>query len=230
MKPVIFIVDDESSIRKLLKLSLESAGFSTMDTGSGTEALSLIASHRPKAVILDLGLSDLTGFDVLARLREWSQVPVLILTVEDGDQDKVRALDMGADDYVTKPFSVPELLARLRVALRHARKETSETPIFKLLGLEVDAPGRIVRINDKSVDLTQTEFEILRVLTKHAGRVVTHRLLLNEVWGPNSVEHVQYLRVYIGQIRKKLREAGAADLIPEIRTESGVGYRLVTPD
>lgn len=223
----ILIIEDEASIRRFLKVGLESVGMQPLEASSGAEGLSLAASHRPDAIILDIGLPDTTGFDLIAKLREWFDRPILVLTVHDQEEDKVRALDLGADDYLTKPFGVPELLARLRASLRRVSMNSATEPIFIAGDFELDRAGHLVRIAGQEVHLTSTEFSIVNVLTRHAGKVVTHRMILNEVWGPNSVEHVQYLRVYVGQIRKKLKVNPQA---PEfIQTEPGVGYRFLLP-
>lgn len=219
----ILVIDDEAAIRKFLRVSLEAQGFKVEEAVSGEEALTQAVFFRPELVILDLGLPDIEGFEVLARLREWSQVPVIVLTVRDSEEEKVRALDGGADDYLTKPFSVPELLARIRVAERH-RLPASDSPLFQTGELEVDLSARSVKVKGQEVRLTATEWEILRLLVEHAGKAVTHRQILKQVWGPNSVEHTQYLRVYVGHLRKKL-EMGIHG--PFIRTEPGVGYRLI---
>jgi two-component system KDP operon response regulator KdpE len=221
----VLVIDDEASVAKLLRMSLELQGFTVRTEASGAAGLQAAIEFRPEVVVLDLGLPDLDGFEVLSRLREWSRVPVVVLTVQDRDDEKVRALDGGADDFVTKPFSVPELLARLRVALRHANPGGG-TPLVRLGPLEVDFSGHLVKMESREVRLTSTEFDLLTVLVKNAGKVVTHRVLLKEVWGPNATEHTQYLRVYMGQIRKKLKHAGP-DLII---TEPGVGYRLTIPE
>lgn len=219
----ILVIDDEAAIRKFLRVSLEAQDFKVEEAVSGQEGLTQAIAFRPDLVILDLGLPDIEGFEVLARLREWSQVPVLVLTVRDAEEDKVRALDGGADDYLTKPFSVPELLARIRVAERH-RLPASESPLFQTGDLEVDLSARSVKVKGQEVRLTATEWEILRLLIEHAGKAVTHRQILKQVWGPNSVEHTQYLRVYVGHLRKKLETGNSG---PFIRTEPGVGYRLI---
>lgn len=220
----VLVIDDEPSICKFLRASLEANRFQMIAAVTGNEGLQKISNERPDIIILDLGLPDLNGFEVLKRMREWSKTPVIVLTAQDADEDKVQALDSGADDYLTKPFSVAELLARIRVALRHAHPEEA-SPVFKAGPLEIDRAARKVKIAAQEIKLTVTEYDILRVLAQYAGRVVTHRVLLKEVWGPNSIEHTQYLRVYLGQIRKKLQ---ISEAIPElIATESGVGYRLL---
>lgn len=222
MKTKILIIDDEISVCRFLRLSLEAHDFSVTESHTGKEGLQKIIEEKPALIILDYGLPDISGIEVLKELREWSHAPVIFLTVRDQDSDKVEALDSGADDYLTKPFSVPELLARIRVSLRHAHPEV-DTPVFKVGRLEIDRSAHIVKVDGKEVKLTATEYSMLCLLAKHAGKLVPHRTILKEIWGPNSVEHNHYLRVYFGQIRKKLQSAG--DLI---ENESGVGYRLKT--
>lgn len=226
-KTKILVIDDEISVSRFVKHSLEANEFAVVEANSGALGLQKAVEDRPDLVILDFGLPDMTGMDVLKKLREWSKVPVLFLTVRDSDSDKVAALDGGADDYLTKPFSVPELLARIRVALRHALP-AEESPIFRLGPLAVDRSAHLVKIDEVEVKLTATEYALLGVLVQHAGKVVPHRIILREVWGPNSVEHHHYLRVYFGQIRKKFEAAreGAGHLI---ENESGIGYRLRLP-
>jgi len=217
------IIDDEQAIRKLLKASLESAGYQVIESKTGEEGVVEAASQRPELIILDLGLPDLDGTKVLKRIREWSQVPVLILTVQDSQDDKVALLDAGADDYLTKPFSVPELLARLRVLERHVRGAQSD-PVLKIGDLEIDLGAHVVRVKGNEIKLTSTEYDFLKVLALNAGKVVTQRQILKEVWGPNFVEHTHYLRIYAAQLRKKIEDNSAE---PKwILTEPGVGYRL----
>lgn len=222
----ILIIDDEPQIRRLLRVALEAQDYKILEAASGNDGLIEAASRLPDLILLDLGLPDLNGLEVLRRLREWTQTPVLILSVQDDEEDKVQALDEGADDYVTKPFNTQELLARLRVLLRRTR-DINE-PLFESGALRIDFAARIVRVGGKEIDLTATEYSLLRVLAQHAGKIVTHKQLLNLVWGPNSTEQSQYLRVFMSHIRKKLATAG---MPPEsIRTETGVGYRLVEVD
>ena len=222
----VLLIEDELSIRRFIKVSLEGASYQVLEASSGAEGMRLAASHQPDAIILDIGLPDMTGFELIPKLREWYTRPVLVLTVQDQEDDKVRALDLGADDYLTKPFGVPELLARLRAALRRSQSENEPTvPVFRVGSFEFDKAAHRVKMGGEEVHLTSTEYALLAVLVKHAGKVVTHRMLLNSVWGPNSVEHVQYLRVYMGQIRKKLKVNEALSEI--ISTEPGVGYRLL---
>jgi two-component system KDP operon response regulator KdpE len=218
----ILVVDDELAIRRLLKVNLEGEGYQVLEAKNGVEGLRQAAGQPPDLVILDLGLPDRPGKEILKRIREWSEVPVLVLTVQDSEQEKVALLDAGADDYLTKPFSVPELLARLRALER--RKTSDAEPLLKLGGLEIDLGARLVSLRGKELKLTSTEYEFLRVLARNAGKVVTQRQILKEVWGPNAVEHTHYLRIYAAQLRKKL-EDDPAD--PKwIVTEPGVGYRL----
>lgn len=219
----ILVIDDEAAIRRLLKISLEAEGYLYLEAPSGREGLVMASTSRPEVIILDLGLPDLDGLAVLKRLREWSPVPVIVLTVKDAETDKVALLDAGADDYVTKPFSVLELLARVRVALRHRLPQDAE-PLFTSGPLEVDMASRTVRVRGESVRLTATEYEILRLLIQHAGKVVTQRQILKEIWGPHAVEQTQYLRVYVGQLRKKIESDPSRPQL--ILTEPAVGYRL----
>jgi two-component system KDP operon response regulator KdpE len=219
----VLVIDDESAIRRLLKAGLEGAGYSVVEAVDGESGLRQAATAAPELVILDLGLPDKPGLWVLERLRQWSQVPVLILTVQDSETDKVALLDAGADDYLTKPFGVPELLARLRVLERHVRGAQSD-PIIKAGPLHIDLAGHLVTRGEEEVKLTSTEFDFLRVLALHMGKVVTQREILKQVWGPNSVEHSHYLRIYAANLRKKLEEDPAEPKL--ILTEPGVGYRL----
>jgi len=220
------IVDDERQIRKLLRIILEEENYRVIESYGGRPALSDIALRKPDLVVLDLGLPDIPGLAVLKRLREWSHVPVLILSIQDGPEDKIAALDAGADDYVTKPFEAGELLARLRAIQRRARSSTDE-PYFRAGSLEIDFNARAVTINDREVKLTATEYALLKILAQHAGKVVTHKQLLREVWGPNAEEQSQYLRVYMTHLRKKLEPVNGREKL--LRTESGIGYRLVPP-
>ncbi len=220
----VLVIDDEIQIRRLLRLTLEARGYRVIEATTGQEGLLEAAQHRPDIVLLDLGLPDLDGVSVLKRLREWSHVPVVVLSVRDREDDKIAALDNGADDYVAKPFSTGELLARLRVAQRHARP-ASDTVLFRSGHLEVDLTARVVTVKGKEVKLSATEYSLLRLFVRHAGKVLTHRQILREVWGPNHVNHTHYLRVYLAHLREKL-EANPAR--PDLFiTEPGVGYRLV---
>jgi len=219
----VLVIDDEIQIRRLLRTTLEANGYKVLEAATGQDGLSEAAQRRPDLILLDLGLPDTEGVSVLKRLREWSRTPVVVLSVRDRDDDKTSALDSGADDYVTKPFSSAELLARLRVALRHAAP-LPENSVFKSGRLEVDLAGRRVTVAGSEVKLTPTEYAFLRLLVRNAGKVVTQRQILTEVWGPNAVEQTQYLRVYATHLRNKL-EANPSQ--PElILTEPGIGYRL----
>jgi two-component system, OmpR family, KDP operon response regulator KdpE len=220
------VIDDERQIRKLLRIVLEEDHYRVLESESGKQGLSDVALRRPDVVLLDLGLPDLEGLSVLKRLREWSHVPVLILSVRDGPEDKVVALDAGADDYVTKPFESAELLARLRAIQRRA-SSVAEEPFFRAGALEIDFNARAVTVKGREVKLTATEYALLKILAQHAGKVVTHKQLLREVWGPNSEEQSQYLRVYMTHLRKKIEPGDTRDKL--LRTESGIGYRLVPP-
>jgi DNA-binding response OmpR family regulator/signal transduction histidine kinase len=221
---VALVIDDEPQIRRLLRVTLEANGYRVFDAATGQEGIVQAAQRQPEVILLDLGLPDLDGVSVLKRLREWCQVPVIILTVRDREADKIAALDHGADDYVTKPFSTGELLARLRVALRRAQP-TPDTAVFRSGPLEVDLAARVVTVNGKEAKLTATEYSLLRLFVRHAGKVLTHRQLLREVWGESYVEQTHYLRVYMAHLRDKL-EADPAQ--PKLFiTDPGVGYRLI---
>ena len=222
--PAVLVIDDESSIRRMLRYALEGAGYRVVEAVTGEAGLAEAATHAPDAVILDLGLPDGDGAQVLRRLREWSVVPVLVLSVREEPDDKVGALDAGADDYVTKPFDTVELLARLRAIQRRAR--TGEAAPVLLVGdLEVDVPAHAVRVRGRDVKLSPIEFALVRVLAQHAGRIVTHRVILRDVWGPKAEEQSQYLRVHFTHVRRKLADAGMAHAA--IVNEPGIGYRLV---
>jgi len=221
--PRILVVDDEKAIQRFLKSALSSAEFSVHIAGSGKEALAAAIAIRPDLVILDLGLPDMDGVEVLRRLREWTQVPVIILSVRDREDDKVKALDSGADDYVTKPFGIGELLARMRVALRKAI-QSSPAPVYKVDGLEVDLEHRRVSVQGKEVQLTATEYDLLRLLVMHAGKVLTHTHILRQIWGPAYIEQPHLLRVNISNLRRKIEPE--PNQPQYILTELGVGYRL----
>ena len=224
LQPAVLVIDDEVQIRRLLRVNLESNGYRVLEAASGQEGITQAAQWRPDVVILDLGLPDMDGVAVLKRLREWSRAPVVVLSVRDREEDKVAALDNGADDYVTKPFSTGELLARLRVAQRHAQP-AGEASVFHAGALEVDLAARRVKRDGREVRLTATEYSLLRLFVQHAGKVLTHRHLLREVWGPNAIEQTHYLRVYIAHLREKLEPEPSKPQL--IVTEPGVGYRLM---
>jgi two-component system, OmpR family, KDP operon response regulator KdpE len=223
-KPLALVVDDEVQIRRLLRVCLEADGYRVQEAATGQEAITEAAQHKPDVVLLDLGLPDMDGVGVLKRLREWSRVPVLVLSVRDREEDKIAALDHGADDYVTKPFSTGELLARLRVARRHADPAPGVS-VFRTGRLEVDLTARVVRLEGKEVKLTATEYSLLRLFVQHAGKVLTHQHILREVWGPNYAEQTHYLRVYMAHLREKLEVEPSKPRL--LITEPGVGYRLI---
>lgn len=225
--PRILIVEDEQEIRRFLRVSLTHHGYRLIEAQTMREASREAASQQPDLMILDLGLPDGDGLTVIQEVREWTQMPIIVLTARGQESDKIQALDLGADDYLTKPFGIGELLARLRVALRHAvRSGTSGgEPVFQVRDLCVDLSARRVSIRGEEVHLTPTEYRLLTTLVKHAGKVVTHRQLLKEVWGPGSVNETQYLRVYMAALRQKLETNSAEP--SHLLTEPGVGYRLV---
>ncbi len=220
----ILIVDDEPQIRRLLRVSLTAQGYETTETALGQDALLRAAAEHPDLVILDLGLPDIDGQEVIVRLREWSDVPIIVLSVREREKDKVTALDSGADDYIAKPFGIDELLARIRAALRHRIQADVKEPVFQSGDVTVDLGRRQVSVGNREVRLTPKEYDLLRVLVTYAGKVVTHRQLLRAVWGPGYATETQYLRVYIGQLREKLEADPSQPRL--ILTESGVGYRL----
>jgi len=222
-QPLVLIIDDEQQMRRLLKMTIESGGYKYCEAENGEMGLMEAVQKKPDAIVLDLGLPDKDGVKVLKELREWSKVPVLILSVRDDEKQKVAALDAGADDYVTKPFGQEELLARLRVLLRHSPEKT-DLPIFDNAGLTVDFTQRQVLLKGKEIKLTVIEYSLLKLLIQHIGKVLTHRQILREVWGPNSEERIQYLRVYVTHLRQKIESD--PDKPRRIKTESGVGYRF----
>ena len=224
--PLILMVEDEPQMARFLRASLTAHGYRLVETTTGTDGLAQAAARRPDVILLDLGLPDLDGLEVTERLREWTRTPIIVISARGQDEDKVKALDAGADDYLTKPFSVEELLARIRVALRHVAETASDAsePVFTLGDLRFDFANRQVFVAEKDVHLTPTEYTLLGTLIKYAGKVVTHRQLLKEVWGPTYVDHTQYLRVYMGQLRHKLEPDPARPRY--LINEPGVGYRL----
>lgn len=215
----ILVIDDEPQIRRLLSVTLESCGWKVHEAEDGQRGLHELALVRPDALLLDLGLPGMSGVEVLKRLREWSQVPVLILSVRDQPEDKVEALEAGADDYVTKPFEPTELLARCRAIMRR-RDQRVEEPIFVNGELEIDFPARRVQVAGSAVDLTSIEYDLLRLLALNVGRVLTHSHILRTIWGPKAEEQRQYLRVHLAALRRKLGDAA------HIKTETGIGYRM----
>jgi two-component system KDP operon response regulator KdpE len=219
----VLIVDDEPQIRRLLKMALESNDYRVFEAINAKDGLLQTTMTRPDIILLDLGLPDNGGLSVLSQLREWSTVPVIVLTVQNDEQTKITALDGGADDYITKPFNTGELLARIRVVLRRSCK-TEESPVFHSGKLLVDQNARLVKVNDEEVKLTATEYSILALLIRHAGRVLTHNFIMKEIWGIHYADNFQTLRVHVAQLRRKIEENPS---IPQILiTEPGVGYRL----
>jgi two-component system KDP operon response regulator KdpE len=227
--PLILLIDDEQPIRRFLRTALIGDGYRLIEAETGEQGLRLAAQQPPDLVILDLGLPDLDGQEVLKRLREWLQAPIVILSVRDQDQQKIDALDNGADDYLTKPFSTGELLARIRVALRHAAQQAkeAESSVFVTGDLKVDLAARRVFIQKEEVHLTPIEYKLLTTLVRYAGKVLTHRFLLKEVWGPHHLQETHYLRVFVAGLRRKIHDS----LPPRyLLTEPGVGYRLVSAE
>ena len=222
----VLVVDDEPQIRRFLETGLIGRDYDVQTAADGQDALDVIITWRPELVILDLAMPRMDGLEVLRRVREWSDVPVIVLSVRDDDRGKVAALDAGADDYLTKPFSMNELLARIRVALRHARRGAAAQTSLQVRELQMDLAGHIVTLAGEEIHLTPTEFGLLRILMLNVDRVVTQHQLLSEVWGPGYEDDVQTLRIFVAQLRRKLRErAGEPSFI---LTEPGVGYRLTS--
>lgn len=214
-------------MRRFLRAALSPPDYHLVEAATAREGLAHAAAHNPDVILLDLGLPDLDGLQVARQLREWSRAPIIVISARGKEQDKVAALDIGADDYLTKPFSVPELLARIRVALRHAtRSDDGAEPVFEAGTLKVDLVRRRVTRGGEELHLTPTEYKLLTTLIRHAGKVITHRQLLKEVWGPNSTNQTHYLRVYMAQLRHKVEEDPTRPRL--LTTESGVGYRLKT--
>ncbi len=222
----VLVVDDETSIRRYLRAALTAQNLTVYEAADGQEALNAVLAHRPDLIILDLGLPDIDGIEVTRRLREWSQTPIIILSVREAEQDKIAALDAGADDYLTKPFGTGELMARMRVVMRRQINSTNE-PIFTTGGLTLDFSHRLVTVNEKEIQLTPTEYDILRLLVTHAGKVLTHRQLLRQIWG-EGYNDMHILRVNISNLRAKLEPDPARPTY--IHTEAGVGYRLKVLD
>ena len=220
----VLVIDDEPQIQRLLTVALEANGHRISSATEGKQGVAAAAQRRHDAIILNLELPDMNGIAVLKNLREWTQTPVIILSAHDGETEKVECLDSGADDYVTKPFNTAELLARLRATVRRANRGQAEEPSFRFGNVEIDLASRRVTRNGQPVKLTATEYALLRLFVQHAGKVLTHRQLLREVWGPNYVEQTHYLRVYIAHLRGKLERDPARPQL--ISTEPGVGYRL----
>jgi two-component system KDP operon response regulator KdpE len=226
-RPTILTIEDDPAVRRFLRIALEAQGFKVIDAQTGEQGLRHASTSVPDLVILDLGLPDLDGVEVTRRLREWTAMPIIVVSARGNEQDKVVALDAGADDYLTKPFSVAELLARVRVILRHlamADRESGDTT-FEVSSFHVDLARRQVTASGRAVHLTPNEFKLLTILIRNAGKVVTHRQLLREIWGPGSGDQTHYLRVYMNQLRSKLESDAARPR--HLLTEPGIGYRLV---
>jgi two-component system KDP operon response regulator KdpE len=222
--PLVLLVEDEPQMRRFLRAALVSHGYRLVEAATGGEGLALATGHNPEVVLLDLGLPDLDGLEVTRRLREFTQVPIIVLSARGREEDKVGALDAGADDYVTKPFGMNELLARVRVALRHLEGRGPDDPVLELGALTIDLARREVTRGGEALKLTPIEYRLLTTLARHAGKVLTHRQLLKEVWGPAHVEDTHYLRVYMAQLRRKVE--GDPSNPQLLLTEPGVGYRM----
>jgi two-component system, OmpR family, KDP operon response regulator KdpE len=224
----VLVVDDEPPIVRAVAANLRVRGFEALTASTGEAALTAVETHQPDCIVLDLGLPGIDGLEVLRRLRTWTQVPVVVLTAIDNERDKVAALDLGADDYVTKPFGVAELMARIRVALRHARAAGADRPrMITAGGVTIDLDAKLVTRDGSPVRLTPIEYRLVETLATNAGRLCTHRFLLERVWGPGYGEESQYLRVYMANLRKKLDDPAAPQLL---LTEPGMGYRFVVPE
>jgi two-component system, OmpR family, KDP operon response regulator KdpE len=223
-KNIILVIDDEIQIRKVLCITLEASDFKVVEAGNAKDGIVHAATDRPQLIILDLGLPDRDGLSVIREIRTWSNIPIIVLSVRNAEEDIVTALDSGADDYLTKPFNTSELLARIRANIRRVQ-QPDQNNIFGNGNLQIDFSSRIVTFNKEEVKLTNTEYLLLAFFAKNIGKVLTHSIILKEVWGPGSTENSQYLRVFIGQLRKKIEDNPSR---PEmIITESGVGYRMV---
>jgi two-component system KDP operon response regulator KdpE len=224
--PLVLLIEDEPQMRRFLRTALESNDYRLVEAGTAREGLAHAAARNPDVILLDLGLPDRDGLEVARELREWSGTPIIVISARGQEADKVKALDLGADDYLTKPFGVEELLARIRVSLRHAARPPGAVPepIFESGELRVDLPNRRVWRAGKEVHLTPTEYKLLVTLVRHAGKVLTHRMLLKDVWGPNYVNQAHYVRVYLAQLRQKIEADPARPRL--LLTEPGVGYRL----
>jgi two-component system, OmpR family, KDP operon response regulator KdpE len=222
--PVVLLIEDEPQMRRFLRAALTGHEYRLVEATSGLEGLSLATSHNPEVVLLDLGLPDIDGFEVTRRLREFTSVPIIVLSARGREEDKVAALDAGADDYVTKPFGMNELLARVRVALRHAQGREPDEPVFEQGPLRIDLARREVHVAGALLKLTPIEYRLLTTLAKYAGKVLTHRQLLKEVWGPSHGDDTHYLRVYMAQLRRKVEPDPSNPQL--LLTEPGVGYRL----
>jgi two-component system KDP operon response regulator KdpE len=223
----VLVVDDENSIRRYLRTALTAQGFTVYEAASGEEAVNAVLNNRPDIIILDLGLPDFDGIEVTRRLREWSQTPIIILSVREAENDKIAALDAGADDYLTKPFGTGELMARMRVVMRRLATKSDE-PVLQVDSLKMDLSRRLVTVAEKEISLTPTEYDILRLLMQNAGKVLTHRQLLRQVWGTAYESEMHLLRVNISNLRRKIEPDPSRPYY--MVTESGVGYRLRVQD
>ncbi len=224
--PMIIVIEDDPSIRRFLRTSLSTHGFNVFDTDTGKQGIIELGVRKPDLLILDLGLPDMDGVDVIKAIRAWSAVPIIILSARNSEQQKIEALDIGADDYLTKPFGFGELLARIRVALRHSvrSQDHSQNDVFITENLRVDLINRVVSLDNQEIRLTPIQYRLLTMLVKNAGKVLTHQQILNEVWGPSFKENAHYLRIYMSQLRQKIEANPTQPKI--LLTESGVGYRL----
>jgi two-component system KDP operon response regulator KdpE len=225
-EPLVLVVEDEPQVMRFLRATLPAHGYRVLEAATGAQALVEAQTRQPDVVLLDLGLPDVDGLEVTRRIREWSRVPIVVVSARGQERDKVQALDAGADDYLTKPFGTDELLARMRVALRHAARVAGGDgeAVFEVGDLRVDLGSRLVHLRGDEVRLTRTEYRLLAALVQHAGKVLTHRQLLREVWGPGAANETHYLRVYMAQLRHKLEDDPARPRY--LLTETGVGYRL----
>jgi two-component system KDP operon response regulator KdpE len=224
VKNTIVVIDDEAQIRKILSITLEASDYKVVEAENAKDGIVQAATSHPQLVILDIGLPDRDGFSVVKELRTWTNIPIIILSVRNSEEDIVKALDLGADDYLTKPFNSSELLARIRANIRRTQQPTGET-VFTNGNIKIDFAARVVTKNNEEIKLTNTEYLLLALLFKNIGKVLTHRFILKEVWGPGSTENSQYLRVFVGQLRKKIEDDSSR---PEfLVTESGVGYRMI---
>ena len=226
MKALILVIEDDPQIRRFLRATLSAEDYRFLEATAAEEGSTLAASHQPDLILLDLGLPDRDGLDVIRAVRQWSNAPILVLSARGQETDKIAALDLGADDYIAKPFTVGELLARIRAVLR--RSATGGANVVRFGQVEMDLEKRMVRVEGVEVHLTPNEYKLLQALVRHPGKLLTQRQLLNEVWGPNSTEQAQYLRVYVAQLRRKLERDPARP--KHLQTEPGVGYRLLTGD
>jgi two-component system KDP operon response regulator KdpE len=220
----ILIIDDEVQIRRLLEITLNVQGYKVSEASTAKEGITLAATHNPSLILLDLGLPDEDGLSVLVKLREWYQNPIIVLSVRNSEEDIIKALDIGANDYLTKPFRTGELLARIRTALRISQGQAGAGPLLSFGSLLIDLPGHIVKKNDKLLKLTSTEFSLLALMARNSGKVLTHQYLLKEIWGHSYSDQTQYLRVFVAQLRKKIEDDPVHPGL--IITESGIGYRF----